>query len=82
MFPHSVNSSPQVQLPDRLPTLAEELEPFFWIRWAVLGLKPDWWTVAVTHLAFMTVLTLKMLESPVKVSNETVCINTISVTVH
>ena len=63
--PYSVNLFPQVQLPGLVPTLARELEPFFWTRWPVLGLRPDLWTVAVIHLAFMTVPTLKMLESPV-----------------
>ena len=52
-------------MPGLVPTLAEELEPFFWTRWPVQGLRPDLWTVAVINLAFMTVPTLKMLESPV-----------------
>ena len=50
-----------------VPTLAGELEPFFWITWAALGLRRDWWTVAVTNLVFITAPTLKMLESHVKV---------------
>ena len=32
-----------------------------------MGLRPDWWTVPATHLVFMTVLILKMLESHAKV---------------
>ena len=52
-------------MPGPVPTLAGELEPSSWTRWAVLGLRPDWWTVLVTHLVFMTVVTMKMLESPV-----------------
>ena len=56
-----------MQLPGRLPTLARDLEPFFWIMWAALGLRPDWLTVAVTHLVFIIVSTLKMLESHVNV---------------
>ena len=54
----------QVPLPGLVPSLARELEPFFWTRWPVLGLRPDLRTVAVTHLVIMTVPTLKMLESP------------------
>ena len=71
VFLHSVglrvHLSPQVQLPGCVPTLARELEPFFWIMCTAVGLRPDWWTVAVTHLAFITVTTLMMLESHVKV---------------
>ena len=62
-----VDLSPQVQLPSLVPTLAEGQDPFFWTRWSVLGVRPEWWTVPVAHLVFMTVPTLKMLESPVKV---------------
>ena len=82
MFPHSIYFSAQVQLLGPLPTLVRELEPFFLTMYSVQALRPDWWTVLVTHLAFITVPTLKMLESPVKVSNETVYINTIYITVH
>ena len=62
-----VNLFLQVQLLESVVSLAGGLEPFFWMRWTVLELRPDLWTVPVTHLAFITVLTLKMLESPVKV---------------
>ena len=70
-LPHSVSLkiklSPQVPLPDRVPTLAGELEPFFWMMWPALGLRPDLSTVAVGHLVLIIVGTMKMLESPVKV---------------
>ena len=62
-----VNLSPQVPLPGPVPTLAMDLDLFFWTRWPVLGMRPELSTVPATHLAFMTVPTLKMLESPVKV---------------
>ena len=71
VLPHSmglrVNMVPQVPLPGLEHSLVKELEPFFWIRWPVLGMRPDLWTVAVTHLVFTTAPTLKMLESSVKV---------------
>ena len=57
----------QGQLPGFVVSLAGELDPFFWMKWTVLEMRPDLWTVAVTHLVFITVPTLKMLESPVKV---------------
>ena len=71
MCPHAaiLYFSAQVQLLDPLPSLARELEPFFWTMYSVLALKPDLWTVLVTHLVFITVPILKMLESPVEVSN-------------
>ena len=64
---HSVKFSSQVQLLGLVPTSARELEPFFWTNWGVLGMRRDLWTVPATHLAFTTVPTMKMLESPVKV---------------
>jgi len=57
----------QGQLPGFVLSLARELDPFFWMKWTVLGLRPDLWTVTATHLVFITVSTLKMLESLVKV---------------
>ena len=36
-----VHVSQQVQSPGPLPTLAGELDPFFWTRWPALGLSPD-----------------------------------------
>ena len=46
-----------------MPSLARELEPFFWTMYSVLALKPDWWTVPTMELAHITVFTLKMLVS-------------------
>ena len=72
-FPYSVglkvHLSQQVQLPRGVHTLARELEPFFWTIWSVLGRKPNLWIVAETRLVFITVATLEMLESSVKVLN-------------
>ena len=62
---YCLNLSPQVQLPGPVPTLVGELEPFFWTRWPVLGMRPDWWTVKVIHLVFIIVATMKMLGSRV-----------------
>ena len=61
---HTNDITPQVQLPGSVLSLAGELDPFFWTRWHVLELRPDLWTVPVTHLVITTVPTLKMLGSP------------------
>ena len=61
---HTNDVAPSVQLPGSVISLARELDPFFWTRWPVLGLRPDLSTVPVTHIVIMTVPTLKMLESP------------------
>ena len=58
---NAILSSPQVQLLARLPTLARELEPFFWTMCSVLGLKPEYKTVPVMELETIIVPTLKML---------------------
>ena len=52
-----------MQLLGHLPSLARELEPFFWTMYSVLALKPDWWTVPTMELVHITVPTLKMLVS-------------------
>ena len=60
--------SSQVQLLAQMPFLAREQVTSSWTMCSVLVLKPDLWTAPVMGLAFTTVPTLKMLESPVWVS--------------
>ena len=56
-----------MQLLARLPTLARELEPFFWTMCSALGLKPEYKTVPVMELETTIVPTLKMLVLNAKV---------------
>ena len=60
---------PQEQLPSHLPSLAREMAPSGWTMWSVLEMKPNLSLVPTMKLAVITVATLKMLVSDVKVSS-------------
>ena len=55
----------QMQLPAQQPSLVRELEPSSWMMCSVVEMKTDLWTAPTAVLAFTTVHTLKMQESPV-----------------
>ena len=60
-------SSSQVQLLVPLPTLARELDLFFWTMYDALAVKPEYKTVPVMELEAIIVPTLKMLVLNAKV---------------
>ena len=60
----------QIQLPAPMPPLVGELVPSSWTMCSVVAQKPNLWTAIALELAVITVTTLKMLESSVRVSTK------------
>ena len=60
----------QCQLPAPMPPLVRELVTSSWTMCTVVAQKPNLWTAIVLELAVITVTTLKMLESSVRVSTK------------
>ena len=57
----------QVQLPVVKPILVRELDQSSWTIWCVVALRDDLQTALAMELVFITVTTLRMLASPVRV---------------